>query len=702
MFVINLIVLAAFALCYYLAQKFGLDFLKTAPGILLLYFLPGHNFNTIIFRQKPAFPWFFRLPLDIISSIAVLSLLYVVLSGIIQLDGLRLIIFVLAVNIFFIALAGLLRNEKIKLKKADFNSKTLLVFAIPISLFVLRVILNPYIFDMDSLRYFDSFNKMLITGAETGVLYSGREAFAFFMIASHYIAGFSYTMFFKFFTPLIFYFTSAVIFSFFTLKKKIPFLGYLAYLIILASPMLLVMNGEVRPETFSFALTIPALALMYFGIKNNDPLFGFLALFYAMTSMRFHESGAVLILAAFSSLMAIAYLNRKQIGEFIKNNYPWLIAVSISYAFLIKAYWPAILLFASKGATSWTLLSIWEGLFKIKWTWWFLSSATTINEAQIGWPGLSGIYYYFFDGIIVFALIIFLLIIFFKIKNKLKIDVNYLALAPITIFFLIHLGYAEILPRLGTVLLFNRSWPHIMLSSVVIAIILIRKISESSINRRLIRIIAISILVCALSGATGAVYVTTFMNSMVSPSEKAAIKELKKLPEDSLIVSTQRNHNLVKIYADLDFIMVEREKYSQDNFIKIVPVRIDSLAEKKTTQILNPINIRQADERYIELGNIKKFLYIESEEISDNQTKLDILKKYYPAQYTEAISKIKQYKYPQETEIYFLYSFAKLDGILGVRKWWKESSDEQNLDFFKNYQGDVVAKDQDFILIKIN
>ncbi len=698
---ISFTVLALFGLAEFFSIKFGADYLKIIPGVLLLYFLPGRNLNSILFCRRQKYPWFFRIPLDILSSIAVFAFFYTFLKSRIELGATPLVIFVLGSNIVIGMLAIFLSFEKITTKPTSQDKIILAFTAIPLLLFALRVIINPYIFDMDSLRYFDSFNKMLKTGKETGVLYSGREAFSFFMIASHYIAGFGYTMFFKFFTPLIFYFTSAIIFSFFSLKKKIPFLGYLAYLVILASPVVIIMNGEVRPETFSIALTIPALALMYLAVRDKDLLFAFLSLSYAVTSMRFHESGAALILAAISALAATAYLNRKQISEFIKNNYLWLIAITISYALLIKTYSSVILHFVSKGATSWTLLSIWKGLSKIKWTWWFLSNATTTNEAQIGWPGLSGIYYYFFDGITVFALIVFLLIILIKIKKKFKIDVNYLALMPIVILFIIHFGYAEILPRLGTVLLFNRSWPHIMLSSFVIAIILIRKISDTPVVRRQERIIGVFILFCALSGATGTIYVTTFMNSMVSPSEKTAIEELKKLPENSLIISTQRNHNLVKIYANLNFIMIQREKYDRGDFAKIVLGQIDYLATKKTEQILKPITIRKIGEKYIEYQKTRSSLNAQSEEVLDNQTKLEILKNFYPKQYADTISKIEQYKYPEETEIYFFYSFAKLNGILGTRKWWRENSDEQNYKFFKNYSGELVTRDKNFILIKI-
>ena len=192
------------------------------------------------------------------------------------------------------------------------------------------------------------------------------------------------------------------------------------------------------------------------------------------------------------------------------------------------------------------------------------------------------------------------------------------------------------------------------------------------------------------------------MGGMVLPQEKEAIGIIRKLPENSLIVSTQRNHNLVKIYGDKHFVQITNQpQYDASNFDQTVGNDTDQAIALQAKTLKAMERVYESYNKSLVFNNFSKSIDSNTVKIRDGAIKLPLLEKYNPISYNLLADKLN-YLDAVDKDIYFLYSFAKLDrGILATRDWWRISSDEANYNFFRQYSGPVVGKSDDYILIKI-
>lgn len=708
MIILNVVVFVLFLVAYSIAHKFGLDYLKIVPGLMLIYFLPGHNFNAIIFGRRPGPVWYVRFSLDILSSISLLSILYLILRSKIGYDEFRLVLFVLAVNVILALVARFVspRTDHVKLTKIrDFiveNKQRLLILLLPIIIFALSLILNPFIYDIDSLVYFDTYQNIVKYGIDLKQIFYGREAFAFLMVATRHVADIDYVGFFKFFTPLIYLFTSSILFSLIGDKPKKPAIDW-SVLLVLAAPMVVVMDWSVRPETLTIAFSLPVLTLIYLAIKNNYLVYGLLALIYSFTTFRLHETGFVLLISVLIGFLVMLGKNYRLVYKFIaKYFYRFALGAAIIGALIVVKY-QAIAVFFNKGMALWMVTLIGQGFANLKWDWWFIDNVETKMGAKISWPGLSALYYYLYDGIIllVFGLILLVVVIVIHRRTKQKI-VDTLAFTPIIFAFGVNLIYAELLPRMGIVLLPNRAWPHIMLAATVIIIVFIETLSRTIKSKRAFKLILLGMATVIVTGTIGSLAGSSLMGAMVLPQEKKAIETISKLPEEAVIISTQRNHNLVKIYGKRDFVQIAYNRFTKEKFFNDVNAGLEEYSGRVKEGIFDNIYIGRKSEYTItykgkKLMQENSFVYE-----TDPQEKLNILRIFDPESYKPVFDEVNRLNTLKDKEHYFLYSFAKLDhGLLKTRPWWLISSDKDDYEFFKNFDENVVYRDQNFILIRL-
>jgi hypothetical protein len=109
------------------------------PGVLLLYYLPGHTFNNIILQDKElAKRWYTRLPLDISSSVFVNYTAYSIFKSLVEYDKYKFFILVWVVNLFFWLLNYLVRRKTqdvIILREMKRNAFLISLILIPIFFF---------------------------------------------------------------------------------------------------------------------------------------------------------------------------------------------------------------------------------------------------------------------------------------------------------------------------------------------------------------------------------------------------------------------------------------------------------------------------------------------------------------------------------------------------------------------------------------
>ena len=702
MWVFNIVIVLSSLLTYFIASRFGVDWIKIIPGILLLYYLPGHNFNSILFRKRDDISKYFRLSLDLLSSISILFIGYFILRNYINYFESRLAIYVYVVNII-LAIASHIINKNEKVDIFIYRDKKILIlFLLPIILFIIKIILNPYIFEIDSLIYFKAFNEIIQSKVDYSPLFKTRETFPFLITSTYYLAGLSYIGIFKYFMPLVFYISSGVLFSL-LINQKRRVIFYLAYLLILASPILIIMNEGVRPETINIALTIPILVLSYLSIKNNDIILMVLMMLYSLVSFRTHEFGLILLFIALVAVLIIMIRNLKKIYQFITTNLLLILSLLLSLMLICKQYSDEIFINLKEGLAYKTLISVINPPLPLKWRLWFLDNAKTIWGADISWAGYKGaLLYYLYHGLIPFVFLVCFVVIYISLKRSFSSIHKFVPLLPCLMFFVIHITIAEILPRAGIVLMFDRSWPYIAMSGTVLSIIIIVNIYSGVQYLRFNKLILLLISFSIVTGIIGAIIGSTFMGGMVSRYESGAIENINNLPKDSVILSTQRNQNLVRIYTDKTFYQISPKTYNDNNFINNVMTEYAEAKKEEREDILDSINVERlladvTNQAGIKINETTKTVLLTTEE------KMTLLERYNPTYFNYIKQRLNEVDEEDKDSVYFLYSYAKIDhGILGTREWWLVSSDVNNYRYFKNYDKNTLSRDNNYILIKIN
>jgi len=706
--ILNLAVFLLFGVSLLVEQLTGQEFVKLLPGILMLYFLPGHNLNEIIlFRKESKISWTTRLSIDIVSSITIIYIGYNLVKSQVEYSETSSYIFIIALNLICLIASWLFGRKEIKkinLVRFFKEQKTvIMIMSIPILLFAIRLIFNPYIHEIDSRQYFYVLRDILDKGYDSSWMTGQRNGFSLFMVYSQFIAGVSFIGFFKIFTPLLFYICAGVIFDFIKHFKNKYFI-LATYLLTIASPFLIISNEGVRPETFIFIFSFPILYLIYYSIKKTDIISSILALIMSYVAFRFHEFGIFNLFASFLGLLLICYRVRSQGWSFIKTK-PLLSAiVALPYLVLLAQNRSVLTSFWSAEIFKNIVPTVTNLINHPIWHWWFLSSFTTVDGGVIQWPGLSFVFYYLYNGITL--VILFAILLSFLLKKHLRKKIApdfFWQLFPIFGFMLAYFSIAEILPRLGFFLFPNRTWPHISLALVFSSVIIIAELYrlQSPLLKSKIFIAAMWIVV--ISGLGGATYGTIFMGGQVLPAEKKVINEIKKLPEDSILVSTQVNENLVEIYGQKNFIPIGQKLFSdKDAFNKSISDGFASFRSHKLKSLLQIYRADQITASIIYRGKEKVHFVQEDTPYTADSDKLEFIRQKAPDEYATIMADYSEFEDISQKPIYFVYSFAKFKGLLAQRDWWINDCDPNNLEYLKEYSGsNVVYKDANAILIKI-
>ena len=711
--IFNLAVYFLLLLAIFLDKIFNLDFLKILPGVLMLYYLPGNNFNDLIlFKNAKKISWNAKLSLDIVSSIAVVYLFYMFFKNQVSYIEFRSYIFIFAlnilllgVNLFIYATSGqkyLFQKFRASLE----NKRIILIASIPVLLFIIRLIFNPYIYELDSSQYFHIYNNILENGYDNSWLTGQRNGFALYMMYSKYISGINFVGFMKFFTPLLFYVVSIVLFDF-TNRIKNKRFACLFYLLILASPFLTIGNEGVRPETFVFVFTFPIFYLVYNAIDNSWVPFLFLALIYSYITFRFHEFGIFTVFVSLLGLLILIYKLKDSIFLYIKAHPMKFLIILLPYLVLLKQNIFIAKSFFSAEIFYHTTIQLYNFIKNPHWDWWFLDNFTAIDGGNIKWHGYTFIQYYLYNGLgIIFLFVVIFAILGYAKKfsgKRLGLKRTLLSTFPIITFLLIYLTIAEILPRMGLFILPNRAWPHIMIAMIFIIILFLPKIEK--INNTIINSNIMITIFCLviLGGVAGSMIGSIFMGGQVLPVEKGIIKNIKKLPQESIIVTTQVNENLVEMYGQKDYIAMEQTKFiNQTIFGQKVSEAMENFELEYRRKLLANYSIIETSNISFVQSNPQVNRLKDKKYIKDDGDKLDLMKKYNLNEYNKLIIQLNKYDNINEKPIYFVYSFAKFSGVLSKREWWFEDNDPQNFELFKNYSGDdVVYKDKYGILIKM-
>ncbi len=705
--IFNLSVIALFAIAVLLDRYFSWEFLKFFPGVLMLYYLPGNSLNDLLLRRFKQMSWSTKFALDIGSSIAVVYLAYSFFKGSLGYAESQSIIFIVALNLILFGLNFLvsLRDRQQPVQGFSLNKENkhmLLLALIPIALFGLRLIFNPYIYEIDALQYFNIYNHILARGFDDSWLTGQRNGFALFMVYTKYITDMGFIGFSKFFTPIIFYLTSMVLLDF-VREIKNKHLALLMYLLLIASPMLIIMTEDVRPETFLILFTLPTFYLLYLSIKEKSWVLALMALAYSYVSFRFHDLGSFLLLGSFLTIGTLIVKGRREIISLVNSNRKLALIILVPYLIVLAQNLHKLSVFFSG--------EIFQGVWNMtvnmtthpQWRWWFLDHFTDIDDGVIAWPGWSALLYYLYSGLNVILFFIIACMIYVKAQRSsanVK-KVSLLPLLPIALFLVIYLAIAEFFPRMGLFLFPNRTWPHIMLAMVFIIVVLFFNIRQSMIFKS--KLLLLALWGVFLSGLVGVMIGTVYMGGAVWPGEKGVIAKIRSLPPGSVIVSAQLNGNVATLYGGKTFLKIEPVSFEgKAVFLEKINSAVNGAPIQSKKALLSTVGIQESRTLTISWGTNLTSAILDNTITSDVDDKITILQKYNPKMYEFLEGEIANVNQIPKQPVYFLYSFDRFRGVLATRDWWVEDNDPENLEILKNYSGDdVVYKDDHNLLIKI-
>jgi len=656
-------------------------------GLPLFLFFPGYFINKILQLDK-YFGQISFFGFSITTSVAFISFIQVLFRNLVPLSRPYQIELVLACNLFLWATFIYYKKTSLSSRASlrnKFPTPSLADFAIafiPLIFFAIRSFINPYLFDLDGAYYANIFNNIIQNPKAVFYMVRERQEFTYHSMLYHFIAGIGVAEILKFALPAMVWTAYVAFYDFCQKWVKNRLVGVTLYLGIFASSALTTSIDRAKPETLVFLFFVPTLLLYSSALRNKNLNSYLLGLFYAFIAFRSHESGLFLL---FAYLIGGIFLLR-----FYFNSVKEYLTIKNVILFLIIIF-PYLLIFNP--------LPIFKRLFYLsniafaglQFRWWFLNNYQSFGN-QLGWPGISFIYFYLYNGVL---LLLFLLAISL-LKNKIFISNKkfYYYTAPVSILLTIFFSITEVLPRFGIYFLPDRAWVHFFYAGYFLLFLFFSALIFK--NNHQVRIFGFILLVLTSLGAFITLCVIFLGNPPVSRTERRALDYINKnMEKKAVIVSTQKcNEVMVEYYTDKLFGFIEPS--TDKNYDNLRNQILDKV-QKGTINFSslgiegNRTFIPFTETCYVKQGDV----------IIDQSTKLlkiqpgPLSKK---SEYQEVV-KGADNQYP----IYLLYSFAKTEGLLSKvkRQYWLNCVDYENKEFFANLKQNIVYRDKNVLILKI-
>lgn len=291
-------------------------------------------------------------------------------------------------------------------------------------------------------------------------------------------------------------------------------------------------------------------------------------------------------------------------------------------------------------------------------TFWFIDSYVSVDGIQMGWPGVTAIFYYLYN--LGLALPVIALTYLYKRKQMAsERKTGRLYISVIFLFFIV----AEIFPRLGLAYLPDRAWLFIAaILPFVFSPILIR-IYDSS--RAFTKTLLLSSLIISILTSY---FITYAKSGWTSENEMAAATFLRhNTPPNSLVIAQGGNVFTVnyfaqRVYIDLSDTFLEKDL---DDFKQ--EIRLLRNSEEQIRKIDEEINKKMGEL----LTKFKDQLF--RDDVTSEQ--LNQLTKSSLASINHLQAKKRvQMSTSGSKEVFLMYSTEKFTGLYGMRDWWKSNN----------------------------
>lgn len=678
---------ALILILYLIFQLLNFNFGILLSGLLIVSVMPGYLINNIL-KFDYRMNILSKIGLAISSSLVTVTFFLLLLGNHLVFSKNFFIFSVVTLNCLLLFLKIMSdrffarKNSSEVAPQIKTNWFYIILGLIPFILFITRIIISPYLTDMDGALYVREMTAIENLKIDVSFLNSDRPGFSRLIMAFRFLTDSSLTNLFKYILPGLGWLSFLSLFSFFNVQKHTnKATNSILYLLLLISPSLVGHLDRFKPESIIFILAIPAIMIYIKAYQNKNILHYCLGLVYCMSMIKIHQTGAIFFLAyLFGGLIFIIsnrnfyakYLNIRNLLMFSVIIFPYLIIFNVKRLLILPI----------------NLYHLFANDMHLQFRWWFLNNYQSAG-AELSWPGWQFILFYAFNGIFVVILSFILL----KRKDLRDNKINF-ALLPVILLLSIYIIISEILPRIGVYILPDRAWNHVFLYSVIITI-LISIFSDRAyklLNNRLILLtlftnLALAIIVMDI--------VTMSAGATISRSEMPAVNSINKnTPSDSIILSTQvYNQMLIENFTNRLFFYVSPDNFScyENKSISVKDLStctLDDVKQNKISLVVNNFATKTV--------TVTERTTLRRDDGNPGYDTLNVLN-----QNTEKI--LLSSKDLSNRPIYIYYSYAKDDGLMSKfnRQYWIRGIDSSHRDFYKNIEGEKIFNDQSGTLIRI-
>lgn len=397
-----------------------------------------------------------------------------------------------------------------------------------------------------------------------------------------------------------------------------------------------------RPQSFFMLAFVVFLYLLYESIRNKDNPFEIYAVIFilllSLVNIKTHQFFLFLILLSIICLFVILW------KRILRNP---LESILITLAIIILSMpW-----LESFGITS-SVKFYWKFFGRVfsnpQFNLWFIDSYKNVDGVEMGWPGITSIFYYAYNlGVVLPLLAITSALNWKKMKS---LHVNWLFWMAFLIFFSI----AEIFPRLGVAFLPDRAW---LFCSLILAFFI--PILLANVNLKFLRLWVIVLVIASVLPAMLLIYIKGgYMTSAEFRSAKFLSKNTSK---NSLVITQQSNGPLVNFFAERTSETGNKTFFNSRN-LKYKVKYIEALYGHDESMM-------NLDKEIQDMRNsVSKDILQTDKSLIDLRSKIRTIEKLNQILFEKKKGRVTV------DEVYVLYSFDKFKGFYASRGWWKSTN----------------------------
>lgn len=299
--------------------------------------------------------------------------------------------------------------------------------------------------------------------------------------------------------------------------------------------------------------------------------------------------------------------------------------------------------------------------------WWFIDHYRNVDGIEVGWPGISSVFYYGYNmGVFLVPVLFFSLATVVRGRSFPRFRPQGAAITFLVAFFLF---IAEIAPRFSLAYLPDRAWLFLaLLLAIVVPPLAYPSLKQwGKIGFGLVAIAAIT------SVAAGSAITYAKQGWVTSNEVKAARYIRDNLPGDAIIIGPSSMQIMVRYYADRPYdhgrpdLFLHPEQYQLDDYLRENEEAYRHILQTVRTNRLNlQFYLREVAEAVArsDVSNAQITQYLDSTAVIVSGTDA----------YIAPQLKTLDIFMPGDQPIYFVYDRDKFSSLYGQRAWWRTSN----------------------------